>query len=192
MPRLSAFANFKPVTFMHARPHACEAPTGSLISPLLPGAYFHDANAIAVAGSQTTALDHFLQALRHTPRWVDTLMVLRNRVVSLLGLKDLGALSRLDPAKPGSAYAVGERVGIFTLIKNTPDEALLGDQDKHLDVTLSVHRAADPAGGPSTVTVTTVVHVHNLLGKIYMLPVTPMHRIIGPAVLKAIGKPEGA
>jgi len=176
---------------MHAKPYACEPPTGSLISPLLPGAYFHDANAIAAVGPQRTALDHFLQALRHTPRWVDTLMVLRNRVVSLLGLKDLGALSRLDPAKPASAYAVGERVGIFTLIKNTPDEVLLGDQDKHLDVTLSVHRAVDPAAGAATVTVTTVVHVHNLLGKIYMLPVTPMHRIIGPAVLKAIGKPEG-
>jgi hypothetical protein len=167
-----------------ARPYACEVPAGSLIGSLLPGAYFHDANA--------TALDHFLQALRHTPRWVDTLMVLRNRVVSLLGLKDLGALSRLDPAKPGSAYAVGERVGIFTLIKNTPDEVLLGDQDKHLDVTLSVHRAASPADGQVTVTVTTVVHVHNWLGRIYMLPVTPMHRIIGPAVLKAIGKPEAA
>lgn len=177
---------------MPSTPYACEAPVGSLIHPLLPGAYFHDANAITVAHSQPCALDHFLQALRHTPRWVDTLMVLRNRVVSLLGLKDLGALSRLDPAKPASAYAVGERVGIFTLIRNTPDEALLGDQDKHLDVTLSVHRATDPAGGQATVTVTTVVHVHNLLGKIYMLPVAPMHRIIGPAVLKAIGKPEGA
>lgn len=175
---------------MYTRPYACEAPSDSLISPLLPGAYFHDATAIAVAGSQATALDHFLQALRHTPQWVDTLMVLRNRVVSLLGLKDLGALSHLDPAKPGSAYVVGERVGIFTLIRNTPDEALLGDQDKHLDVTLSVHRAAHPAGSQATVTVTTVVHVHNLLGRIYMLPVTPMHRIIGPAVLKAIGKPE--
>ncbi|RUP34973.1 MAG: DUF2867 domain-containing protein [Curvibacter sp.] len=177
---------------MKARPYACPVPADSLITSFLPGASFHDANAIVVAEGHLSALDHFLQALRHTPRWVDVLMVLRNRVVSLLGLKDLGALSRLDPAKPASAYAVGERVGIFTLIRNTPDEVLLGDQDKHLDVTLSVHRAAATAGGPATVTVTTVVHVHNLLGRIYMLPVTPMHRIIGPSVLKAIGKPAAA
>jgi hypothetical protein len=80
-------------------------------------------------------------------------------------------------------------VAIFTLISNAPDEALLGDQDKHLEVVLSVHRAVDPLGGPTCITVTTVVHVHNLLGRLYMLPVTPLHRRISPAVLRAIGRP---
>ena len=80
----------------------------------------------------------------------------------------------------------GDRVGIFTLVANTFDEVLLSDKDKHLDVTLSIHRAVDANTGAVVVTVTTVVHVHNLLGRLYMLPVVPMHRIIAPSVLRAV------
>lgn len=115
-------------------------------------------------------------------------MSVRNQVVSLLGLKNLGKLSRLDPDKPASAYSAGDRVGIFTIIMNSGSEVLLGDKDRHLDVTLSVHKSCDVDFGQFAITVTTVVHVHNWLGRLYMLPVTPMHRIIGPAVLRAIGK----
>ena len=35
-------------------------------------------------------------------------------------------------------------------------------------------------------TVTTVVHVHSRMGRIYMLPVTPMHKLIAPAAMKAL------
>ncbi|MDR2328646.1 MAG: DUF2867 domain-containing protein, partial [Comamonas sp.] len=68
------------------------------------------------------------------------------------------------------------------------DEALIGDSDKHLNVVLSVHRAP-VAGrqGQVAITITTVVHVRNLLGHLYMLPVAPMHRRIAPAVLAALG-----
>ena len=34
-----------------------------------------------------------------------------------------------------------------------------------------------------TVAMSTVVHVHNALGRIYMLGVTPAHRVIAPAVV---------
>lgn len=115
-------------------------------------------------------------------------MSIRNNAASALGLKNLGTLSQLDQAKPASAYKPGDRVGIFTLIANTADEVLLGDRDKHLDVVLSVHRAAEVKNGRVIITVTTVVHVHNWLGRLYMLPVTPMHRVIAPTVLKAIGR----
>ena len=74
-------------------------------------------------------------------------------------------------------------VGIFTLLSNTDEEALLGDSDKHPDVVLSVYKHAPDAQGLRALSTTTVVHVHNLLGRAYMLPVTPMHRLIAPAVL---------
>jgi sterol desaturase/sphingolipid hydroxylase (fatty acid hydroxylase superfamily) len=175
---------------MQAKPYASQVPVNSAISTYLPAAYFYDATSISVNDTGLMALDYFLKALRETPAWVDLLMAARNHVVSMLGLKNLGKLSGLDPGKAGSAYVVGDRVGIFTLIMNSPCEVLLGDQDRHLDVTLSVHTSRDTCSAQVTVTVTTVVHVHNWYGRLYMLPVTPMHRIIGPAVLKAIGKPS--
>lgn len=96
-------------------------------------------------------------------------------------------MSELADDKLDSDYTVGERVGIFTLLDITPDEVLLCDDDKHLKVVLSVSLAKQ-ASGQTLVTVTTVVHVHNLLGKIYMLPVAPMHKLIAPTVAKAIGR----
>jgi Protein of unknown function (DUF2867) len=156
---------------------------------MVPGAYFHDAWAIATAHPELSALEQFLLAAQSTPRWVDVCMNLRNQVVSRLGLKDLGQLAATSAARSAADYSPGDRVGIFTLFENHPDEVLLGDKDKHLDVTLSVHRSSSSSPNLATVvTVTTVVHVHNLLGRLYMLPVTPMHRIIAPAVLKAVGK----
>ena len=113
-------------------------------------------------------------------------MAARNAVVQMVGLKNLGTLSEIDASKPSSAYQPGERVGIFTLFENTFDEVLLGDRDKHLDVVLSVHRRLLPSGDAVEVTLTTVVHVKNLLGRLYMLPVKPAHRIIAPAVLARI------
>jgi hypothetical protein len=173
---------------MHAIPLETTVPASSALAASLADAYFHDAWAIEPLDGSASALEMFLKVSAGTPGWVNTLMGLRNRVVSLLGLKNLGTLSGLDPHKPASAYRIGERVGIFTLFANTPDEVLLGDKDKHLDVILSVHKARDPHSGQVLATVSTVVHVHNWLGRLYMLPVAPMHRLIAPAVLKGAAR----
>ncbi len=171
---------------MNASPFKSQAPSSSRIASHLPGASFHDAWAVPAGDPRLSALGQFLKAFAATPRWVNACMSLRNRLGSVVGLKDLGAFDALDPARPAADYRSGERVGIFTLIENGFDEALLGDQDRHLDVTLSLHRAVAADSGAVVVTVTTVVHVHNLLGRLYMLPVAPMHRIIAPAVLRAV------
>lgn len=177
---------------MNPIPAQTSVPTPSAIAAYLPGAYFHDSWTITAGEPSLSALGQFLKALQATPPWVNTLMTIRNQAVSAFGLKNLGTLSRLDPAKPACAYQPGDRVGIFTLIANTADEVLLGDKDKHLDVVLSVHQAVDLNSGRVLVTVTTVVHVHNWFGVLYMLPVTPMHRIISKTVLKAVGRPQQA
>jgi len=171
-------------------PHLVSPPAGSRILAALPGADFADAWAVAAAEPGLSALGQFLKAARATPAWVEACMRLRNRVVRWFGLKDLGGLSDLDPQRPLQDYRPGDRVGIFTLLENHPDEVLLGDRDRHLEVVLSVHTTGGEAAtqsGPAVVTITTVVHVHNLLGRLYMLPVAPMHRRIAPAVLRALG-----
>jgi len=110
----------------------------------------------------------------------------------MVGLKNLGAFDQINKSKPERDYKPDDRVGVFTLLTNTFDEVILGDKDKHLDVTLSVHRAVEANTGAVVVTVTTVVHVHNLLGRLYMLPVAPMHRIIAPSVLRAVALVKNA
>jgi len=154
-------------------------PAGSQASKRLPGAYFNDCYQVQAPESDASALEFYLHVVRQTPGWVNRLMALRNRLVGLAGLKNLGHLGALRAEKPASDYRVGDRVGIFSLLYLAENEVLLGDSDKHLDVVLSVCKA--PQGA---VSVSTVVHVHNWLGRLYMLPVTPLHKIIVKAMLK--------
>ena len=177
---------------MKTRAVLSDVPVASAITTRLSGAYFHDCHAIAVPNTSRTALGLLLTALANTPTWINSLMTLRNKVVQLFGLKDLGGLGEFNPSKLESTYVPGDRVGIFTLISNTPNEVLLGDQDKHLDVVLSVYKHPPGQDGNQSVAVTTVVHIHNLLGRVYMLPVTPLHRLIAPAVLSRILSEENA
>lgn len=174
------------------QPIETTAPSGSRAEALLPGASFHDAWAITAAEPGLDALGHFLRVAKHTPKWVERAMALRNRVVSMVGLKNLGGLSGIDTTRRSTDYAPGDRVGIFTLISQTPDEVLLGDSDKHLDVVVSVHKRAQGNQGASVVTVTTVVHVKNWLGRLYMLPVAPAHRVIVQSMVRAVGQPSRA
>lgn len=175
---------------MHPHPTLTTPPPGSAAAALLPGAYFHDAWAIRPAQPQLEPLDQFLRVARQTPAWVDGLMNLRNRLVGLVGLKNLGALSRLSPGAVASDFRIGDRVGIFTLLARSDTEALLGDSDKHLDVVVSIHRQPGVPADQALVTVSTVVKVHNLLGRLYMLPVRPAHHLIARTMVKAVGRAD--
>ena len=166
---------------------ASRVPDGSLIARRLPGAYFHDAWSVEPADPGLCALEYFLKAAQATPAWVNQLMSVRNRVVARLGLKDLGHLGGFNSDKPLDEYQPGDRIGIFTLLENQVDEVVLGDTDKHLDVALSVHLGRDPESDRAVLTVSTVVHIHNVLGRLYMLPVAPVHKLITPSVMRVLG-----
>lgn len=169
---------------------AIDVPPSSRISLELKGAHFFDAYEMPLAHNGQSALDIYLKVVARTPSWVNFLMATRNRIVAFLGLKNLGHLGGVNPAKKPCDYRVGDRVGIFTLRSISDDEIILGDSDKHLDVKVSICKLAGQ--DRQSVAVTTVVHIHNLLGRIYMLFVAPVHRLIVPAtlVLAAEGHPD--
>lgn len=171
---------------MKTRATVCNVPPESSIRARLADAYFHDCYAIAVPRSTRNALGHFLTALARTPRWVDRLMSLRNKVVGAFGMKDLGLLGDIDLSKPDSAYLAGDLVGIFTLLSNTPDEALLGVTERHFDVVVSIYKRTWGQDSWHSIEQTTVVRVHTWLGKLYMLPVIPFHRHIARTVMSLI------
>ncbi len=165
---------------------SAEVPPGSEIERQLPGAYFHDSYQalLPAQAAGSSALELSLQTFLKTPRWIDFLMRLRNRVVGLVGLKNLGSFNHLDPGKPASAYRVGDRVGIFSLRYLTDNEVILADSDKHLDVQVSVCKLMRDEA--VRVNISTVVHVHNRLGKLYMFFVAPAHKVIAPATLRGL------
>jgi hypothetical protein len=164
-------------------PHitAIKVPGSSDISKQLQGADYFDSYEIALEHAGRSALEIYLGVISKTPAWVNFLMAARNRVVRFVGLKNLGHLGDLQRTKAARDYRIGDRVGIFTLLSNTDNEIIMGDSDKHLDVKVSICKLAQ--GGKESVASTTVVHIHNLLGRVYMLFVIPFHKLIVPAVL---------
>lgn len=170
-----------PLGPMNAAVASIEVPGESEICRRLAGAQFHDCYVVQMPSEGASALELYLRVVSKTPGWVNRLMALRNKAVVRVGLKDLGHLGALDPAKPISAYRVGDRVGIFSVLYLTPKEVILGDSDKHLDVQVSVCKLA--SGG---LAVSTVVHIHNMLGRAYMLVVAPVHKVIVRAMLKRL------
>lgn len=162
-----------------------EVPAASEIAKQLSGADFFDCYEMPLDHAGRSALEIYLGVIGKTPAWVDFLMGMRNRVVMLFGLKNLGSLGAIRQNKPAAEYRIGDRIGIFTLLSNSADEVIMGDSDKHLDVKISICKLVHD--GKQTVASTTVVHIHNLLGRVYMLFVVPLHRRIVPAMLASAG-----
>ncbi|OFC69598.1 DUF2867 domain-containing protein [Alteromonas confluentis] len=161
-------------------------PDESKISSYATNAYFSDCFTSVTRYENQSALDIFLSIARKSPNWINFLMSLRNNIVSKFGLKNLGSLSDIEQYKSAIDYKVGDRVGIFTLHFNSHNEVILEDRDKHLNVKVSFY--IEPNGNTARIYASTVVHVKNTLGKIYMLFVTPMHKLIVPSTLKALPK----
>jgi hypothetical protein len=153
---------------------ATTVPDQSALQATLANADFYDAYEAPLSSAMLSPTEIFLRASRSTPQWVDDLMAIRNRIVRLFGLKDVGAMK--VAARAPDAYQVGDRLGIFSIFAKTEDELLLGIDDRHLDVRVSVLKS-ERNGLPNYV-VSTVVHVHNLLGRVYMAPVGRIHPFV--------------
>ena len=114
------------------------------------------------------------------PRWVGRLMGVRDLLVAGFGLKTATQLQ--DPAVAGHH----PRVGIFRIHETRPHEIVLGEDDRHLDFRLSVLLEPVPAAGGAAaqVVLSSVVHCHNRLGRLYILLIAPFHRAVVQATLR--------
>jgi Protein of unknown function (DUF2867) len=145
---------------------------------ILPGAQFGDAYQLTVDGQHLDPAEAARRAVYGAPSWINFLLRLRTVLVKPFGLKP-GA----DPARE---KAGADNIGIFPILDQKPQRLVLGMNDNHLDFRLLVD-VKDLGDGRQSVTASTVVKTHNLLGRIYLGFVKPFHRIIVPAMLAKIG-----
>ena len=117
-------------------------------------------------------------------------MRIRDMIVACFGLKTGSHLATL------ARYAKAGRVGIFKIYSTNETEIVLGEVDKHLDFSMSVLCSGGSALDSSRqLTVSTVVHCHNQLGRVYILAIAPYHRMVVKASLRRaarIGWPQAA
>ncbi|MBP2329633.1 hypothetical protein JOF56_010018 [Kibdelosporangium banguiense] len=126
---------------------------------------FADAYAVRLPPDTSTDPREWAQRLfANTPRWVHRAMVLRDRLVSVVGLKAAGRMANNKAAMPFPEQAHTER------------EVIRGFDDRHLDFRSCIHVEETDDG--VQLTIGTVVHFHNLFGRLYFLPVRPLHALI--------------
>ena len=154
-------------------------PPQSAIANLYKSVNLADAYSIQLppsASSDPDVLARFV--FSHQPAWIIVLTKIRDAIVVGFGLKTSGHLASLPDAK-------ANRISFFKVYNTSEAEIVLGEDDKHLDFRVSLlcsKREASEAG--HTLTLSTVVHCHNLLGRTYLSVIAPFHRLIVKATLR--------
>lgn len=109
----------------------------------------------------------------YMPKWVHTLMKIRNSVVSKLGFK-VGVDSMSSNNKDLQA---GDKVGFMKIKSITPTEVICFAEDKHMDFYISVSKNNTQA------TISTLVNQKTLIGRLYVNAIIPFHYVIARAVI---------
>ena len=108
------------------------------------------------------------------PPWVNTLMSLRGKLVAHWGLK-----TGFDAASPPTPpFHSGQLIGVFRIIDLFPTEAVLGQEDRHLDFRISL------LVDQQRLSICTLVRPHNVFGVLYLACVLPFHHLISFVMLR--------
>jgi hypothetical protein len=91
-----------------------------------------------------------------------------------------GRLESLPKQPTTIRSAIGS--AFFSIFGKTENELLLGIDDRHLDVRVSVMKSY--RNGLPYYVVSTAVHVHNLLGHLYMVPVGRIHPFVVKSMMR--------
>lgn len=111
--------------------------------------------------------------LTDMPCWTRSLLAIRDLAVTPFGLKTTSSLPTDATVRP--SVAVGEPINFFRVQGIDENEIILGEDDRHLDFRIAVHRDRDR---PSRISLATWVRTHNPLGAVYLRTITAFHILI--------------
>ena len=114
------------------------------------------------------------------PGWARTLLRIRDRIVHIFGIKTTRDLSQGNSFR--KSLAVGGRVGFMQIRSISEREIILGEDDSHLDFRVVLRREPGEEG---LVSLATLVHRHNLIGRMYLMLIMPFHKLIVKSRLAA-------
>ncbi|MCW4116518.1 DUF2867 domain-containing protein [Aurantimonas sp. MSK8Z-1] len=127
----------------------------------LPRGYGSDIHAIGQA------------VLGHPPPLFQALLSIRDLVVRPFGLRTSVAMRK----------AAGDRIDFFPILSVDDREMILGEDDRHLDVRISL-LLLQGTNGRDRLVATTAVRCHNRLGRLYLAAIKPFHRLVVRSCLR--------
>lgn len=118
------------------------------------------------------------------PEWAKVLFRIRNMIVSVFNLRTTSDIVK-ENRRVDKKWDTGAKVGIFKVFGNSENEIILGEDDKHLNLRVSLILEKNGCNErEKRITVTTVVKINNRLGRYYFLIIKPIHKTIVPFLLK--------
>jgi hypothetical protein len=133
---------------------------------------FLDGQWVPLPHPAPDAADLTLATFFGMPPWVKGLLLMRDGLVAPFGLKTGRSESFRAPTRDEVLNCTYP--GVFAVHSATPDEVILGTDDRHLDFRVSILRSVPD----DLVAVSTWVRPHNMAGRAYLAAVYPFHRII--------------
>ena len=152
----------------------CDMPQGCTFSRDRDTHYYWDSFETSLGRPDLSAQEIYLGIFSHFPQWGKWLLLIRNKIVSVFGVKGPTA-AEIDGLNEKQNYVTGDKIGLFTLFSQNADELISGGNDKHLAFKVSVLKVAE--SGVAKVVLTTIVSPHNLLGRLYLFLILPFHKV---------------
>jgi len=137
------------------------------------GPYFRDALAVNLQKPDLSPSQLQHAVFAYMPKWVGTLMRIRNRIVKLFGF-EVGA-DNLEPTS--DELEIGDKAGFLTITEKSSDEIISYSEDKHMTFYISVLKKSDE------VVISTLVNQKTLIGRIYVNSILPFHYFIARTMI---------
>ncbi|MEM9822339.1 MAG: DUF2867 domain-containing protein [Bacteroidota bacterium] len=163
-----------------------DIPSDSLIANALERIDYQDVYGLQLPIQSEDLLVKMPLAFFSTiPSWLRILFYIRESSAKWLGLKKAHEMDVLQQME-NFRGEVGESIALFKVMGRSETEVLSGENDSHLDFRLSFFALPNAQG--TELRLATTVQFNGTLGKLYFIPVGPIHRLITPYMLKRVGK----
>jgi len=148
----------------------CQLPPESRLRDSLPRMDYLDSFEVPSRTPEQDVVVIYAAALGHLPTVFKHLLVVRSHLMKPLGITGVSYGDLARPIDTVRSYAVGDKLGRWTLFAKHRDEIITGKDDKRLDFRVSVFRDA------SRIVLSTVVMTHNVFGRAYLATILAFHR----------------
>ncbi|OCG02289.1 DUF2867 domain-containing protein [Gilliamella sp. wkB112] len=120
-----------------------------------------------------SSYDAYKMMTYHQPIWLRLLFSLRDFLGKIVGIESIKGFDKLGDDEPN----VGSTAHFFTITEKDKQTLTLVVRDSHLDVCVHI-RLVHANDFQNKLYLITSVKNHNVIGKLYMLPVSIMHPYI--------------
>ena len=121
--------------------------------------------------------------IKSIPKWFKFLLNFRNAIVSIFGLKT-GKIENVYENLDELNFKQNQSIGDFFIILKRKNHLIVELKDKHLDFRFSIFICQKE--GLTKVSLSTIVKINNIFGKVYFFLITPFHRLNMTNILKRL------